>query len=315
MHALQKVTSQHRHFQTLINFSHSPLLQNVLRSELEIVTVPPRKHHLINIPAQVSVWKKIVDTIAGAYYKHGATWPEGEAQDLFERFSKPISLEQSDPGLKVPPREPLKIYGVIHSECALIAHLATLMENQKPRGTDNSSARDEEQENTDSGPSGVGGPQKPKPQRRRKRSHRKQGPGRAEVSKAEPGGTQVSIPESTMGESSPFSYIGVSKLSCAPCQLCMDGFNGLGGPCFYTRGSYGKWYSSWGLPEFESDRLGEHIISEISDRYLQHCRSLRRLRNLSDGSNAGMHDAPKLPTYDPKVEDLGAALLQANPWI
>lgn len=55
----------------------------------------------------------------------------------------------------------------------------------------------------------------------------------------------------TNGYVPPFSYIGVSKLSCKPCSLWIAAFNerGNGYPKFYTRGTHGKWYYPWSAPD------------------------------------------------------------------
>lgn len=53
----------------------------------------------------------------------------------------------------------------------------------------------------------------------------------------------------SVGYAPPFSYIGVSKLSCKPCHLWLSAYNTRpGAPRFYTRGSHGKWYFPWSPP-------------------------------------------------------------------
>lgn len=48
----------------------------------------------------------------------------------------------------------------------------------------------------------------------------------------------------------PFSYIGVSKPPCRPCQMWLSAFNSRqAGPRFQTRRSGGKWYPLWTPPE------------------------------------------------------------------
>lgn len=55
---------------------------------------------------------------------------------------------------------------------------------------------------------------------------------------------------STDGYVPPFSYIGVSKLSCESCSLWLTAFNERSNryPKFYTRGTHGKWYYPWTAP-------------------------------------------------------------------
>lgn len=46
----------------------------------------------------------------------------------------------------------------------------------------------------------------------------------------------------------PFSYIGVSKLSCMPCHLWLRALATSTGRHYYTRGTHGKWYRGWRTP-------------------------------------------------------------------
>lgn len=46
----------------------------------------------------------------------------------------------------------------------------------------------------------------------------------------------------------PFSYIGVSKLSCMPCHLWLHALATSTGRHYYTRGTHGKWYRGWRTP-------------------------------------------------------------------
>lgn len=46
----------------------------------------------------------------------------------------------------------------------------------------------------------------------------------------------------------PFSYIGVSKLSCMPCDLWLRALAASTGRHYYTRGTHGKWYRGWRTP-------------------------------------------------------------------
>jgi len=54
---------------------------------------------------------------------------------------------------------------------------------------------------------------------------------------------------------SPFSYIGVSKLSCYPCYALFHAFNksvGPGEPKYFTKGCHSKLYPKWVLAKFAS---------------------------------------------------------------
>ena len=60
----------------------------------------------------------------------------------------------------------------------------------------------------------------------------------------------------------PFSYIGVSRLSCGACRIWIESFNELGGRRFYTSGSHGKWYWPWGMPMME-ESLDEIVAKKV----------------------------------------------------
>lgn len=51
----------------------------------------------------------------------------------------------------------------------------------------------------------------------------------------------------------PFSYIGVSKLSCMPCHLWLKALSARTGRNYYTRGAHGKWYRGWRAPNLGPD--------------------------------------------------------------
>lgn len=51
----------------------------------------------------------------------------------------------------------------------------------------------------------------------------------------------------------PFSYIGVSKLSCMPCHLWLKALAERTGRTYYTRGAHGKWYRGWRAPDVGGD--------------------------------------------------------------
>lgn len=52
----------------------------------------------------------------------------------------------------------------------------------------------------------------------------------------------------------PCNYIGVSKLSCAPCGVWINAFNATRGPgarvrTYHTMGTHSKWYRNWAMPQ------------------------------------------------------------------
>lgn len=97
-----------------------------------------------------------------------------------------------------------------------------------------------------------------------------------------------------------FSYIGVSKLSCAACKIWIEGYNQQEGPNFYTRGCHGKWYWPWGLPELNQDVLSKYMVKRITSTYRQHCRAKGWIKKLSNGSTA----AATRPTSPDSVDQL-----------
>jgi len=67
----------------------------------------------------------------------------------------------------------------------------------------------------------------------------------------------------------PFNYIGVSKLSCSTCHLWVEALNDQGGRKFYTRGSHGKWYWPWVMPE-AGEALKESLAKKVSELYIEY---------------------------------------------
>ncbi|PWW74083.1 hypothetical protein C7212DRAFT_346849 [Tuber magnatum] len=65
----------------------------------------------------------------------------------------------------------------------------------------------------------------------------------------------------------PFTYIGVSRLSCSGCRNWITAFNRLGGRQFYIGGTSGKWYWPWGMPMGE-ESLGKIMARRVSRQYL-----------------------------------------------
>jgi len=86
---------------------------------------------------------------------------------------------------------------------------------------------------------------------------------------------------------SPFSYLGVFKLSCRVCPMWIQVLNDQGGLRFYTRGTHGNWYWLWGLPTLKEDSLSIYMVKEMRKSYHQHCRAQGRLKTLSNRSTTG----------------------------
>ncbi|KAG0633297.1 hypothetical protein HOY80DRAFT_1141519 [Tuber brumale] len=104
----------------------------------------------------------------------------------------------------------------------------------------------------------------------------------------------------------PFSYIGVSKLSCSACRIWTEAFNELSGQRFYTRGSHGKWYWPWGIPGAEGPLVGV-MARKVLDEYLEYLVSRKLLRSGSESSGAehGLSD-----DHQKDAEAVGAAIVQ-----
>jgi len=325
-HALLKVTSQHWHFQTLIAFANSPRLQQALQCQLSLVLVPPPSKCVVKLPENVQQWRQVIDEICGEYYKFGATWPDKEAANLHEEYSKPDKLQvpcqspkqsrsrfrlRSHTGLhaecssqsaaksQLPPPMPSWTNMNVHCECALIEFLANQHKDRQKltaspvKGRENKDLKEEWQEVN----------------RGKSKTLRRKGKGVSTEGKGKR--SEVAALDCTWGGVPVFSYIGVSKLSCTPCQLWIQGYNALPGPSLYTRGNHGKWYRGWLMPELHKSQLSVHLVEQMSLAYLKYCRSKLRLKNLSDGRTAGMHDAPTSP--DPEAEGYLEQLLSANP--
>lgn len=69
----------------------------------------------------------------------------------------------------------------------------------------------------------------------------------------------------------PINYIGVSKLSCAPCYLWIQAFNASHAVKNYTRGTHGKWYPKWSMPDVVmSTDMTVAMTNLVKDAYTNH---------------------------------------------
>ena len=93
-HGLQKLTSQHRHFQTTIAFVHSPRAQPVLKCKLTIKTLTLQLKHEINLTLEATDGRHIIDHIARDFYNHGRSWPEVLPAKLYTKYFNPLSPSQ-----------------------------------------------------------------------------------------------------------------------------------------------------------------------------------------------------------------------------
>lgn len=86
----------------------------------------------------------------------------------------------------------------------------------------------------------------------------------------------------------PFTYIGVSKLSCGPCNLWMKAFNATHHQQYHTRGTHGKWYGGWAMPDTTPyEAMVETLTQSVVDAYTEHASStVTRKIGLSDSTEA-----------------------------
>lgn len=89
----------------------------------------------------------------------------------------------------------------------------------------------------------------------------------------------------------PFSYIGVSKLSCKPCTVWFGAFNarGNGHPKFYTRGTHGKWYYPWTAPAIA--RWDPDMRHLLGSQFVAYLRAEGVARSASDSTVASEEGA------------------------
>lgn len=109
----------------------------------------------------------------------------------------------------------------------------------------------------------------------------------------------------------PYNYIGVSKLSCCACHLWIEAFNELDGRTFFTKGSHGKWYWPWGMPEM-GERIEELMVEKVTSQYLAYLQAHNHQRRGSDSSDADSAGAQPHPSDAQKetVESKMAAIVQ-----
>jgi hypothetical protein len=97
----------------------------------------------------------------------------------------------------------------------------------------------------------------------------------------------------------PFSYIGVSKLSCKACYIFILAYNKLGDlPKYYTRGSQDKWYPGWHMPTFLDAGTNDRMRSDVAEGMIcTYCDFTEKQKGLSasdstDTSMGGDHRSP-----------------------
>ena len=314
--ALLKMTSQHRHYQTLISFAHSPRLNPVFKCQISIMRVPVSEPRLVRLPRTTAAWLPIINKIVPTCEIGGdeLNWQAQEALVLGNKF--PEQRVRSAP---------------IHCECRLIEYLRTRCQEGKRRAKaeelgPNHKKRKYEPRNIGPEPVEVGNVFVGDGRQRESVRDTAKGKNVFALDTNElscssrnilnensesveyrlkgqeiPGKTtgkklftlkrtweEMESPSELDGwETVPiFSYLGVSKLSCSACKLWIEAYNQQERVKYYTRGSHGKWYWPWGLPQLDQAQLSKCMVEKIGTIYREHCRGRNRMKPLSDGSTA-----------------------------
>ncbi|KAG0134442.1 hypothetical protein HOY82DRAFT_668468 [Tuber indicum] len=76
---LQKLISQQRRFETLLEFANSPRLHSILLYDLELQVVPATKRISVPIPSSEALWKNVIHNICCPYLRSGSDWHDQEA--------------------------------------------------------------------------------------------------------------------------------------------------------------------------------------------------------------------------------------------
>lgn len=89
----------------------------------------------------------------------------------------------------------------------------------------------------------------------------------------------------------PYAYIGVSKLSCAPCYSWIRAFNATRSSNYQTSGTHGRWYSKWAMPHaasVQTHQFQNKLNEIVGTQYRAHCKAQTGLVDivLSDSSEA-----------------------------
>jgi len=104
----------------------------------------------------------------------------------------------------------------------------------------------------------------------------------------------------------PFTYIGVSKLSCGACRIWMEAFNERSGRKFYTRGSHGKWDWPWGVPG-PGGGVANAMAQRVLDEYHVYLKNQKLLRSYSESTGASSEGAQHRLSDDEKNDAMAAA--------
>lgn len=67
-----------------------------------------------------------------------------------------------------------------------------------------------------------------------------------------------------------YNYIGVSRLSCYPCLLFINGYNRIAPHIFRVRGTHGKVYGDWCYPNLPDRALHEIVMEHVREHLPSH---------------------------------------------
>jgi hypothetical protein len=99
----------------------------------------------------------------------------------------------------------------------------------------------------------------------------------------------------------PYSYIGVSKLSCRGCDIFLDAVNKVFGSNFLTKGCHHKWYYPWRFPQLNcgGTEVAKEMYKGLCVKFSRTYHGFRVMReeNLSDSDSesGGIYKAPDYP--------------------
>lgn len=196
--AIEKLTTQHRHIHVLLRFAHSPRLRSAFLTPLSVLAIPTPPQVSISLPSTPIDWQSLIEAVCNGYILTSDKWLTDEVMKLSAHFQRG------------------RYNGVVHCECALIAHF-----------------------------------------------------------------------ETTHSDPPPFSYIGVSKLSCRGCHAWIQAFNAAGGRQYRTQGTHGKWYFPWAMPaRGAATTLLSHVARILREKYIKFWTSEGKLYSASDSSDA-----------------------------
>lgn len=270
---------------------------------MSIASVPKPENYAIELPSSKLEWSQIINNICMGFYEQGGGWQDKEAESVKLAFEQPTWKVSC------------------HCECLLIEHLVkernhSRKGNLKRLGevTGGDAGHWRLDKSASSGQRGSMSIGMPLPEGEAIRpTPDVSGGGRLKGVGKGKGSASSEARESESNDWSgvpPFSYIGISKQSCAPCCIWIAAHNSLGQQRFYTRRSFKKWTWPWRMPRFQSQQLEQYMVNILLREYIQRLEQEGKLQNLSDSSEDSMEVDP--PWDSRAIADLASLLLAEN---